>query len=40
MQVRLNEKIDENTLIYIVKLGKTKTLVEVKTDNIRQLLDL
>ena len=40
MQVRLNEQADENTLIYIVKLGKYKTLVEVKPNSIRQLLDL
>lgn len=40
MQVRLNEQADENTLIYIIKVGKFKTLVEVKPDSIRQLLDL
>lgn len=40
MQVRLNEQADENTLIYIIKVGKYKTLVEVKPDSIRQLLDL
>ena len=40
MQVRLNEKPNENTSIYIVKIGKYKTLVEVKPESIRQLLDL
>ncbi len=40
MQVRLNEQADENTLIYIIRVGKFKTLVEVKPDSIRQLLDL
>ena len=40
MQVRLNEQPDSNTMIYIIKLGNYKTLVEVKPDSIRQLLDL
>lgn len=40
MQVRLNEQPDAQTMIYILKLGSYKTLVEVKTDNIRPLLDL
>lgn len=40
MQVRLNEQADENTLIYIIRVGKFKTLVEVKPESIRQLLDL
>ncbi len=40
MQVRLNEQPDANTMIYIIKVGSFKTLVEVKPDSIRQLLDL
>ena len=40
MQVRLNEQADEKTLIYIIRVGKFKTLVEVKPESIRQLLDL
>ena len=40
MQVRMNEQPDEETMIYIVKLGKYKTLVEVKPNSIRPLLDL
>lgn len=40
MQVRINEQPDEETLIYIVKLGNYKTLVEVKPNSIRPLLDL
>ena len=40
MQVRLNEQADAETMIYIIKLGSYKTLVEVKPDSIRQLLDL
>lgn len=40
MQVRLNEKPNIDTSIYIVKLGKYKTLVEVTPKSIRQLLDL
>lgn len=40
MQVRLNEQPDPNTMIYIIKVGSYKTLVEVKPDSIRQLLDL
>ncbi len=40
MQVRLNEQPDAETMIYIIKLGSYKTLVEVKPNSIRQLLDL
>ena len=40
MQVRINEQPDEETMIYIVKLGNYKTLVEVKPNSIRPLLDL
>ena len=40
MQVRLNEQPDAETMIYIIKLGNYKTLVEVKPNSIRQLLDL
>ncbi len=40
MQVRLNEQPDPETMIYIIKLGSYKTLVEVKPNSIRQLLDL
>lgn len=40
MQVRLNEQPDANTMIYIIKVGSNKTLVEVKSDSIRPLLDL
>jgi len=38
--VRMNEQPAPDTMIYIVKVGSCKTLVEVKPDNIRQLLDL
>ena len=40
MQVRLNEQPDPETMIYIIKIGSYKTLVEVKPQSIRQLLDL
>ena len=40
MQVRMNEQPNPDTMIYIVKIGSYKTLVEVKPDSIRQLLDL
>ncbi len=40
MQVRLNEQPNPETMIYIIKLGSYKTLVEVKPNSIRQLLDL
>lgn len=40
MQVRLNEQPDPETMIYIIKVGSFKTLVEVKPKSIRQLLDL
>lgn len=40
MQVRLNEQPDPDTMIYIIKIGQYKTLVEVKPQSIRQLLDL
>lgn len=40
MQVRMNEQPDAETMIYIIKVGNYKTLVEVKQDSIRQLLDL
>lgn len=40
MQVRMNEQPDPETMIYIVKVGSYKTLVEVKPQSIRQLLDL
>ncbi|MGN0017862.1 MAG: hypothetical protein ACI37S_02355 [Candidatus Gastranaerophilaceae bacterium] len=40
MQVRLNEQPDPETMIYIIKVGSYKTLVEVKQNSIRQLLDL
>ena len=40
MQVRMNEQPDPNTMIFIIKVGTYKTLVEVKPDSIRQLLDL
>ena len=40
MQVRLNEQPDPETMIYIIKVGSYKTLVEVKPQSIRQLLDL
>lgn len=40
MQVRLNEQPDPETMIYIVRVGSYKTLVEVKPQSIRQLLDL
>ncbi|MBR2525712.1 hypothetical protein IKE67_04535 [bacterium] len=40
MQVRLNEQPDPETMIYIIKVGSFKTLVEVKPQSIRQLLDL
>lgn len=40
MQVRLNEQPDANTSIYIIKIGKYKTLVEVTDSKMRTLLDL
>ena len=40
MQVRLNEQPAPDTMIYIIKVGSFKTLVEVKPNSIRQLLDL